>query len=126
MKKMYILLLLVFCLSCTTVKYIEVPVETIKTEYITQFKTDTIIQKDSIDRYIKGDTVYNYKYKYIYKTSIAHDTLIVRDTIPVTIKEEVYREVNKLYDWQKGLMGLGIASMLGIIYFLYRKIKKLI
>lgn len=35
MKKILAMLMLIFCLSCTTVKYVEVPVETIKTEYIT-------------------------------------------------------------------------------------------
>ena len=35
MKKILAMLMLIFCLACTTVKYMEVPVEKIKTEYIT-------------------------------------------------------------------------------------------
>ena len=53
--------------ACSTVKY--VPVETIKvdTTYVSQIKIYTVYEKDSV--YIKaiGDTVFQYKYKYLYK-----------------------------------------------------------
>lgn len=97
----------------------EVPVEVVKKEYITTTKVDSIFVKDSVDRYVSGDTVYLYrekvKYQYLYKT----DTLIQIDSIPKIIKqittEEV--EVNKIYWWQKLLIWLGgFTAIIGLIY----------
>ena len=53
-----ILLTLAICLtSCRGIKY--VPVETVKTEYITRdsIRFDSIYEHDSIFLFVKGDTV---------------------------------------------------------------------
>ena len=75
--RLLIIIILLIATACTTTRYIEtpVPIETIKTEYITQIKEDSIYIHDSIDRYISGDTVYQYKYKYIYKFLNTKDTI---------------------------------------------------
>lgn len=74
--------------SCTSTRYIEVPVESIRTEYITSTKIDSVFTRDSIDRWIKGDTVYVYKehikYQYLNKT----DTVVKVDTIPKIVTVE--------------------------------------
>ena len=104
-----ILLLLV---SCKTIKYI--PVETIKTEYVS--KTDTFIQKDSIyykdsiyiDR--NGDTITVYKTQLIYKDrwkeKIKTDTIFKTDSIQVPYPVE-----KPLSVWQKFKMSYGGFSM---------------
>jgi len=51
----YILFILVLC-SCKT-KYVEVPITTIKTEYIDKYTHDSIYTKDSIYIKDKGDTL---------------------------------------------------------------------
>lgn len=113
--------ILLLC-SCTTTKVIEVPVETVRTEYVHNTKVDSVFVKDSIDRWLKGDTLYIYKehtkFKYINKT----DTVCKTDTITKVVKVDVVKEVevNHIYWYQKALMWAGgIAVVLlagGIIY----------
>ena len=121
----YFILVFIF-ISCTTTKYIdrEVPVETIKTEYINKYYKDSIYVHDSIDKFIKGDTVYQYKYKYIYKYLNKTDTLIIKDTIPTIINTVEYKEINVLKWYQKVLQLLGIVSLLCLIYIIVKKVKK--
>ena len=62
LKTLFFLLFLTIVISCkTTTKVVEIPVETIKTEYIEQIKYDSIYHKDSIYIMQKGDTIYNNK-----------------------------------------------------------------
>ena len=62
LKVIFLLLFLTTIISCkTTTKIVEVPVETIKTEYIEQVKYDSIYSKESIYIMQKGDTIYHNK-----------------------------------------------------------------
>ena len=112
LKTLFLLLFLTIIISCTTTKIVEVPVETIKTEYIEQVKYDSIYSKDSIYIMQKGDTIYNNKVQYLYKYKYLRDTINVTDTIPtiVTVKDTQY--INKLYTWQKLLITVGIGFVL--------------
>ena len=113
LKILFFLLFLTIVISCkTTTKVVEIPVETIKTEYIEQIKYDSIYHKDSIYIMQKGDTIYNNKVQYLYKYKYLRDTINITDTIPtrVTVKDTQY--INKLYTWQKLLMTVGIGFVL--------------
>ena len=113
LKILFFLLFLTIVISCkTTTKVVEIPVETIKTEYIEQIKYDSIYHKDSIYIMQKGDTVYNNKVQYLYKYKYLRDTINITDTIPtiVTVKDTQY--INKLYTWQKLLITVGIGFVL--------------
>ena len=112
LKTLFLLLLLITVISCTTTKIVEVPIETIKTEYIEQVKYDSIYSKDSIYIMQKGDTIYNNKVQYLYKYKYLRDTINITDTIPkiVTIKDTQY--INQLYTWQKLLIIIGIGFIL--------------
>ena len=113
LKILFFLLFLTIVISCkTTTKVVEIPVETIKTEYIEQIKYDSIYHKDSIYIMQKGDTIYNNKVQYLYKYKYLKDTINVTDTIPtiVTVKDTQY--INKLYTWQKLLIVIGIGFIL--------------
>ena len=111
-KTIFVLLFLTTIISCTTTKTVEVPVETIKTEYIEQVKYDSIYSKDSIYIMQKGDTIYNNKVQYLYKYKYLRDTINITDTIPkiVTVKDTQY--INQLYTWQKLLIIIGIGFIL--------------
>ncbi len=117
-----VIFILLMC-SCSTTRLMEVPVEKIRTEYIHDTKKiDSVFVKDSVDRWLKGDTLYIYKehtkFKYINKT----DTVYKTDTITKVVKVDVVKEVevNHIYWYQKALMWAGgIAVVLlagGIIY----------
>ena len=112
LKTLFLLLFLTTIISCTTTKIVEVPVETIKTEYIEQVKYDSIYSKDSIYIMQKGDTIYNNKIEYLYKYKYLRDTISITDTVPkiVTIKDVQY--INQLYTWQKILIVIGIGVVL--------------
>ena len=113
LKILFFLLFLTIVISCkTTTKVVEIPVETIKTEYIEQVKYDSIYHKDSIYIMQKGDTIYNNKVQYLYKYKYLRDTINITDTIPtiVTVKDTQY--INKLYTWQKLLITVGIGFVL--------------
>ena len=113
LKILFFLLFLIIVISCkTTTKVVEIPVETIKTEYIEQIKYDSIYHKDSIYIMQKGDTIYNNKVQYLYKYKYLRDTINITDTIPtiVTVKDTQY--INKLYTWQKLLIIIGIGFIL--------------
>lgn len=106
--------------SCSTTKL--VPVEKVITEYIHNKKVDSVFERDSVDRWLNGDTLYIYKehtkFKYINNT----DTVYKTDTITKVVKVDVVREVevNHIHWYQKALMWAGgIAILLlagGIIY----------
>ena len=124
LKILFFLLFLTIVISCkTTTKVVEIPVETIKTEYIEQIKYDSIYHKDSIYIMQKGDTIYNNKVQYLYKYKYLRDTINITDTIPtiVTVKDTQY--INKLYTWQKLLMTVGIGFVLYWIVRLVSYIK---
>ena len=113
LKILFFLLFLTIVISCkTTTKVVEIPVETIKTEYIEQVKYDSIYHKDSIYIMQKGDTIYNNKVQYLYKYKYLRDTINITDTIPkiVTVKDTQY--INQLYTWQKLLIVIGIGFIL--------------
>lgn len=118
LKILFFLLFLTIVISCkTTTKVVEIPVETIKTEYIEQIKYDSIYHKDSIYIMQKGDTIYNNKVQYLYKYKYLRDTINITDTIPKIITVEKTQYINQLYTWQKLLITIGIGF---ILYWIVR------
>lgn len=112
MKKLLLAILLGTLLSgCTATKYVEVPVDRVKVEYRDRVSVDTLYRNDSTIIREKGDTVFLEKYKYIYRVKELRDTVNVTDTITVVNPIEVIKEVNKLHNWQVGLMILGGAAI---------------
>lgn len=125
MRKLIIALVMFLTVACTTTKQIQVPVESTKTEYVSQNKIDSTATRDSVylhdSIYIKekGDTVFytkystQYKYldriKYINKT----DTVVKQDNIPVPYEVIKEVEVEKDLNWlQETLMYLGALLLL--------------
>lgn len=123
-KLLFIIPILILLASCAAQKQIiEVPVETVKTEYIHDTKIDSVCVRDSIDRWREGDTVFIYKehtkYKYLNKT----DTIVRVDSIPKIIKVETVKEVevNHIKWYQKALMWIGgIMSLILTGYIIYK------
>lgn len=126
MKNILYLIILLIGVSCTTTRYIEVPIDRIKTEYITQYQRDSIIVYDSIDRLIKGDSITITKYKYIYKQLIKNDTVLKTDTITKVVTVDKVKEVNILKWWQEVLIYIGGLSITLLFILTYKKIKGLI
>lgn len=120
--------------GCTSPKHVTVP--EYHTEYITKRDTlmtqDTLILRDSVTVYFKGDTVYKEKYalrdryKYVYKATT--DTLIKTDSVRVPYPIEA-----RLTKWQKAKMTIGgwcvvaltAVSLAAAIWFAVRLWRKL-
>lgn len=130
MRGLLIAILIFICASCTTTKYIDkpIPIETVRTEYINQLYRDSVFVHDSIDRYVKGDTVYQYKYKYISKYLNKTDTVIKTDSIqvPVEVKITEIKEVNKIRWYQSILMWLGGIFLIILSFIIGRKLRTII
>lgn len=123
MKKLLLIFLVFIAISCGTTKIIEVPVEKIKTEYVDRKIIDTFVKTDSTIIIDKGDTIFLEKYKYLYRYINKTDTFIKIDTLTKTITVEVTKEVNKLKNWQMGLMILGGIALAFSGYKLIKIIK---
>lgn len=130
MRGILIIIFVFLCISCSTVKYVdrEVPIETVRTEYINQLYRDSVFVHDSIDRYISGDTVYQYKYRYIYKYLYRTDTVVKTDSIevPIEVKTTEIKEVNKLRWHQSALMWAGGLALLVLSFILGKKLRTIL
>lgn len=104
MKWLVLFLAFVGMVSCRSIRY--VPVETTKTDsvYFNKLVHDSIIIKDSVYVKEKGDTIYQYKYKYIYKDKSVHDTLYIERTDSVRVPYPVEAQLTR---WQQIKMNTG-------------------
>ena len=95
---LYIILMVSILLTgCKTIKYY--PVETVRhdTVYIQSVKLDSILVKDSVHITEKGDTVTEFRLKYIYKYKDRTDTLYLSRVDTVSVPYPVEKELSK---WQ--------------------------
>lgn len=122
-----IVLVLAIC-SCRSVKY--VPVETVKHDsiYINKVQVDSVYHRDSIYVVDKGDTVFLYKDRYIYKYKDRTDTLYVTKADSIHVPYPVEKELTK---WQQFQMyfggwaiGIVITALLIFISWMVYKFKK--
>lgn len=127
-------IMLMMLQSCRT-KYVSVPEyhNVYVTKHDTLTKHDSVYQKEFVDRYVKGDTVFltktkvDYRYKNIYKT-------LYRDSIKVDSIRVPYPIERKLNKWENlkmevggwaigGLSAVVIALIAYIVTWLVRRYK---
>lgn len=117
-------LLAIITTACTTTKEIYVPYETVRTDsvYTVKFSVDTLIQRDSVFQFVKGDTVLIERYKMRYRSTLKTDTLYIERTDTIRVP---YAVENKLTRWQSikqeaGGVALGAvaAALLALIAWL--------
>ena len=110
-------LALLMC-SCKTIEYVPVVEHEVHHDsiYFTQVQRDSIWQHDSITIKEKGDTVLIEKWHTKYREKQVHDTTYVAkvDSIPVPYEVTKYVE-KKLSKTQKGLMTLGIMTLMAAV-----------
>ena len=108
--------------SCTTTKYIQVPVVHNDTTIVTKHQRDSIWMHDSITVSEKGDTVRIEKWHTKYIEKQVHDTLYQAKTDSVPYPVEVIKEVPaKLTWWQQTRLHLfniiGIALVVIVVFY---------
>ena len=92
-------------------------VENTHTQHHTDIVRDTLVWRDSVYHYVKGDTVVIEKWHNTTRIERVGISDTLRDTIPriVTVTETQVREVNVLRWWQKVLMWAGIVGIVGVL-----------
>jgi len=102
--------------SCRTIQTVEVPVPIHDTTYLTHNVHDSVFVENLIKEYVKGDTVFLEKTKTKYIEKVRVDTLLTYKEVPVEVKIETTKFVEKQLNWfQKTLMGLGVCFIISII-----------
>lgn len=126
-------ILFVLMLQGCRTKYVSVPEyhNVYVTKYDTLTKHDSVYQKEFVDRFVKGDTVFltktkvDYRYKNIYKTlyrdSIKTDS--VRVPYPVEKKLSRWQDLKmEVGGWAIGVLSVVVLGAIGyIIMWLVRK-----
>ena len=122
MKRIILLIPLLAILSlfagCKT-KTVLVPVEKVKIEYRDRLRIDSVYNRDTVNIYERGDTVYLQTIKW--RERFKFDTVIVVRTDSIPYPVEVVREVNVLTKWQR--LRLNALNIIAIIIVCYIIIK---
>ena len=126
----YIIILLILAVCFTSCRTQYIPVESVRTEYKTRDSTryDSIYQRDSIYTLVKVDTVYQHRYKYLYRylTTNRTDTILKSDSIrvPYPVEKQLTRWQilrMELGGWAFGIIILFILIIIGRIVFKLKK-----
>ena len=131
--------LLISLCSCkagkTITEYVEKPVIVTQEHHTENVRVDiirdTLIQRDSVYHYIKGDTTIIERWHYLQGSTqyVYKDTLRVRDSIPYPVVTERVvtqtKEVAKPLNWmQKTLIYVGALSLVVLCLWLVYKFGK--
>ena len=123
------LILCVILGSCTTTEYVTVEKVKHDTTYISKLQRDSIWLHDSIyvKEWMKGDTVYRDvdRWHTVYRETKSRDTVYQARIDSVPVPYPVIKEVEKpLSKSQRGLMWMGVLSVLALIVFFVYKVKR--
>ena len=122
MKRIILLIPILAILSlfagCKT-KTVLVPVEKVKIEYRDRLRIDSIYNRDTVNIYERGDTVYLQTIKWRERFKLDTVSVVRVDSIPYPV--EVVREVNVLTKWQR--LRLNALNIIAIIIVCYVIIK---
>ena len=118
-----IIIMIFFLTSCSKIIY--VPVESTKTEYVNKFLRDSIYFRDSISVKEKGDSIWIYRDRYLYRDKIIRDSIFKTDSIQVPYPVVEYKEINKLTGLQSFQIWCGRIFLFILTgYFVFRWIRK--
>ena len=121
----YIIILLILAICFVSCRTQYIPVESVHTEYKTRdsIRFDSIYQRDSVYMLVKGDTIYQYRYKYLYRylTTNRTDTILKHDSIPIPYPVE-----KQLSRWQTIKMELGGWAFGLVIAFILMVIGRIV
>lgn len=130
MKKLMIVMILsVALVGCKTKEYVPIVEHHTDTLRVVQHHRDSIYLHDStfVREYVQGDTVriITERWHTKYRDRLKTDTLYRSRTDSVPVPYPVVKEVKKpLTMIEKGLMGTGIASIVGLLFYFFILFKK--
>ena len=112
-------ILVVFLLTGCKAETVLVPVEKVKIEYRDRLRVDSVYNRDTVNIYERGDTVYLQTIKWRERFKFDTVSVVKVDSIPYPV--EVVREVNVLTKWQR--LRLNALNIIAIIIVCYVIIK---
>lgn len=117
----HILAILSLFTACKT-KTVLVPVTETKIEYRDRMRVDSVYNRDTVNIYERGDTVYlqSIKWRERFKVDTVRYEKI--DSVPYFV--EVVKEVNVLTKWQKIRLQLLNIIVIAVIIYAIIRIKK--
>ena len=128
MKPLYLLLLLLVLTGCRTIEYYPLETVRIDTVYIQSAKVDSVMVRDSVHIYQKGDTVAEFRLKYIYKYKDRTDTLYLSKTDTLSVPYPVEKELTKWQQvkvnyggWAMGIVFVFILIVVGVMVYKLKK-----
>jgi hypothetical protein len=96
-----------------------VPVDKVKIEYRDRMRVDSVYNRDTVNIYMKNDTVYLQSVKWRERFRLDTVSVVTVDSIPYTV--EVVREVNVLTKWQRWrLNALNVLALIIVVYLAIR------
>ena len=110
---------IVFLLTGCKTETVLVPVDRVKIEYKDRLRVDSVYNRDTVNIYERGDTVYLQTIKW--RERFKFDTVVVVRTDSIPYPVEVVREVNVLTKWQR--LRLNALNIIAIIIVCYVIIK---
>ena len=117
-------ILVLLLASCTQTRYIEREVVRHDSIYVTALAVDTVIQRDSVHIWERGDTVVKTVYKYIYKVRERTDTCYMErtDTVAVTNTVEVEKKV-EVISWKGCLYAFVLGAVVAFLVLVILRYK---
>ena len=100
-------------------------VETVRTEYKDRLveKVDTVSVKDSTFVYVKGDTLYIYKYRDRWREKIVRDTSYIMKTDSIEIPVYIEKELSFQDKAMESLKGMLICFCVGCFFLVLYKLR---
>ena len=100
-------------------------VETVRTEYKDRLveKVDTVSVKDSTFVYVKGDTLYIYKYRDRCREKIVRDTSYIMKTDSIEIPVYIEKELSFQDKAMESLKGAFVSFCVVCFFFVLYKLK---
>ena len=101
--------------SCGNIRY--VPVETVRTDSV----YNTVYRRDSVYVLDKGDTVYQFRYKYLFVDKVKHDTLYIERTDSIQVPYPVEKELTRWQSFKQEVGGFAIATIVVVLLIVFGK-----
>lgn len=112
-------LIIFLATGCRTIRY--VPVEHHTVEYKDRHVIDSIYNRDTVQIYTRGDTVFNNVIKWRERFRVDTLTYFKTDSVPVIVEVDKY--INQLTKWQKwrlNAFNVIVAGLLVWLFFVFR------
>ena len=125
---LYLIIIAAILSGCRTIEYY--PVETVRTDtvYVNRLSVDSVLVRDSVYIHEKGDTVTEYRYKYVYRYKDRVDTLYIssRDTVsvPYPVEKDLTRWQRTKVDYGGWAIGIVFVTILVVVGWMVYKLKR--